>query len=728
MMQRTISRIYNPVNSSDEAADNSNTAVVPTMNEQTNMSTTKVTESYIDSIDDIRTAITTCKLHKIDYSDAALTNVQSLRRLIKRSLLCDGTTRAHIEDSLNKGQQNERPKMDHLIVLYKEAYALIKENDTFFSGIFKWNQNIMTDLTNGIENLKNYRSPILVLGETGAGKTSFINLLLGERLLPTSMLSNTHTICELSYSASGNLDADVEYVDPPSEEGVKTFSTKDNSKEFVEFMKVEAVKTNVRKITVHAPFNILKNNVVIVDSPGVGETQEMTDIVLGYVEKAAAFIYVIDMMNAGGVQQRVREFIEQVKKRAKGINGVKVQNAMFVCNKLDEVPTKEMDIVIKDTVERLRELWHELKSSQIIPFSTTEAQSFQEEGEVAPRFKTVLARLARLIPAAQFMTTHKAQTWLIDVLDKSLHIASGHIENSILSEKQLFDKKTMAQQRIKDLEKEMNAFISEQRGNIAKRIQEGAAEMYDRVNTEQTKGQVCRFETEALPTDSKWHDAAANIRTQLFEKIIKAMNLPRFAENLEGKIKTELAAKIPSFQSILNALQVTVSGRNDTVIEEKTTEFLPEYVRKVYGKSIGMTALLTPAMPFIALGRLPVFFVKRFQESREMSAMENMYKTANGRKVQIKEVCEKYAKYVFQHVVKQMEIQTLATESMQVCYSRLDELENEMKEKISSDRKFIEGFPEKHRDIQLGLKKINEIDDKLKCLKSEVDKCLKEDE
>ncbi|KAH3734302.1 hypothetical protein DPMN_040741 [Dreissena polymorpha] len=188
--------------------------------------------------------------------------------------------------------------------------------------------------------------------ETGAGKTSFINLLLGERLLPTSLLSNTHTICELSNSPSDNLDADVEYVDKPREEGVKTFLNKDNPNEF--------------------------NNVVIVDSPGVGETQEMTDVVLGYVEKAAAFIFVIDMMNAGGVQQRV--------------------------------PTKEKKIVINDTVERLLELWPELDSSQILPFSTTEAQSFQDEGAVAPRFKTVLARLSHLIPAAQFMTTHKAQT------------------------------------------------------------------------------------------------------------------------------------------------------------------------------------------------------------------------------------------------------------------------------------------------------------------------------
>ena len=37
-------------------------------------------------------------------------------------------------------------------------------------------------------------------GETGAGKSSFINLLLGEDILPSSMLSNTHVLCEIKYS------------------------------------------------------------------------------------------------------------------------------------------------------------------------------------------------------------------------------------------------------------------------------------------------------------------------------------------------------------------------------------------------------------------------------------------------------------------------------------------------------------------------------------------------
>ena len=37
------------------------------------------------------------------------------------------------------------------------------------------------------------------LGETSAGKSSVINLILGEDLLPSAHLSTTSTICELKY-------------------------------------------------------------------------------------------------------------------------------------------------------------------------------------------------------------------------------------------------------------------------------------------------------------------------------------------------------------------------------------------------------------------------------------------------------------------------------------------------------------------------------------------------
>ena len=47
---------------------------------------------------------------------------------------------------------------------------------------------------------------------------------------------------------------------------------------------------------------------IIVDSPGVGENEEMNKFALSYLPHAFCFIYVIKSDNAGGVQEdRVRD-------------------------------------------------------------------------------------------------------------------------------------------------------------------------------------------------------------------------------------------------------------------------------------------------------------------------------------------------------------------------------------------------------------------------------------
>lgn len=40
----------------------------------------------------------------------------------------------------------------------------------------------------------------------------------------------------------------------------------------------------------------------IVDTPGVGESEDMTNILMDYLSEAVAFIYVINTTNAGGIQ------------------------------------------------------------------------------------------------------------------------------------------------------------------------------------------------------------------------------------------------------------------------------------------------------------------------------------------------------------------------------------------------------------------------------------------
>ena len=51
-------------------------------------------------------------------------------------------------------------------------------------------------------------------GETGSGKSSVINLILGEELLPYSVLSTTSTICELRYGEKRKIVAHFKDKDP----------------------------------------------------------------------------------------------------------------------------------------------------------------------------------------------------------------------------------------------------------------------------------------------------------------------------------------------------------------------------------------------------------------------------------------------------------------------------------------------------------------------------------
>ena len=44
-----------------------------------------------------------------------------------------------------------------------------------------------------------YYYKFIYLGETSSGKSSLINLILGENILPCGILPMTHTICEMRY-------------------------------------------------------------------------------------------------------------------------------------------------------------------------------------------------------------------------------------------------------------------------------------------------------------------------------------------------------------------------------------------------------------------------------------------------------------------------------------------------------------------------------------------------
>ena len=67
-----------------------------------------------------------------------------------------------------------------------------------------------------------------LIGETSSGKSSLINLIMGEELLPYSVLSNTSTICELKFGTERKMVAHFKDKDPKTGSDKKTIPLREH--------------------------------------------------------------------------------------------------------------------------------------------------------------------------------------------------------------------------------------------------------------------------------------------------------------------------------------------------------------------------------------------------------------------------------------------------------------------------------------------------------------------
>jgi len=191
-----------------------------------------------------------------------------------------------------------------------------------------------------LEDLQNEFYTVVVLGEFKRGKSTFVNSLLGENLLPVDVTPTTATINAMlwsdeRYMAVYNTDGTVEELELNNQYLNKYVAGTEFDPNTIQYIKVGI------------PADILKNKVVLVDTPGVDDLNEQrVDVTYKFIPRADAVLFLLDATSP--VRRTEKEFIED-NLLSKGIDKI-----IFIANFLDQVDEEELEDVVGDISVRLK--------------------------------------------------------------------------------------------------------------------------------------------------------------------------------------------------------------------------------------------------------------------------------------------------------------------------------------------------------------------------------------
>ncbi|NEO84899.1 MAG: dynamin, partial [Spirulina sp. SIO3F2] len=163
------------------------------------------------------------------------------------------------------------------------------------SGKLALDQEI-ADLGKLSQNLRAGKFRLLVLGDMKRGKSTFLNALIGENLLPSDVNPCTALLTVLRYGVTKTVTVYFNDGSQPEQLNFKDFKhryTIDPAEaKRLETQKQAAFPT-VDYAVVEYPLPLLEQGIEIVDSPGLNDTEARNALSLGYINNCHAILFVL---------------------------------------------------------------------------------------------------------------------------------------------------------------------------------------------------------------------------------------------------------------------------------------------------------------------------------------------------------------------------------------------------------------------------------------------------
>ena len=137
---------------------------------------------------------------------------------------------------------------------------------------------------------------VLVLGEFNTGKSTFINALLGQEILPSYAIPATAIINEIKWAAEPS--ARLHFRQP--DKHPRTISVDD----LEEYVVIKDEPNEIREspfshLELFWPIELCRNHVEVIDSPGLNESEVREQVTLKYLRKVDTVVFIMTAQRVG---------------------------------------------------------------------------------------------------------------------------------------------------------------------------------------------------------------------------------------------------------------------------------------------------------------------------------------------------------------------------------------------------------------------------------------------
>lgn len=495
------------------------------------------------------------------------------------------------------------------IIKWIEGMDIVKDNPVLLQSIKKLEDDIRKSIFT-----------VVVLGEFKRGKSTFVNALLGTPLLPMNILPETATINAIMYNDKPMLS--VVRMDGSQEEGEVSYEylqqfSASNSND-------EALKS-IKYIKIGYPLDLLKNRIVLVDTPGVSDlNQQRCDITYQFLPKANAVIFLLDANSP--LKKSEKEFIE-IELFPLGIRDI-----IFLANKYDCIDEEEDgDDFLDDLKIRLSKAFQvdkvdaPLKEIEIYPVSALDAlDGIEEHNSDKVRTSGILQIKKRLIDILQYGDLEKRKVIsynyrlqiILKQLIKFIESYKAIKESDRESLQKACDALLEIQEKRENNKKNIRAYAEKQKATIYA-MTDKSIRYFQRKLTEEIMDSIQSYNGADFKEFVE-HKIARSIKNN-FENWVRNYTpyvdtaLSKMGQELANGLSWYLKKKIQILTNRDGELKITRDIMN-VEAEDVSIVNLQAGVAAAVG-AVGLLAVLgSVVMPFVSMAALPYLRQKMLKE------------------------------------------------------------------------------------------------------------------